>query len=266
MCRMALIQMRCEKADLTLNRRTIESWLNQAALVGVDVVAFPEMSLTGYADPTRYPQAVLTLDDPEVQAVVALTHDLEAAVLFGIIERNPDGKPFITQILAQRGRMLGHYRKITIVDDEVAWFAPGDGEVLVFEAGGARIGVSICADLHNEAVFASCRARGAEIVLECAAPGLYGEQANRNWQSGYAWWEGECRKWLGRYAQQQGLWIAVATQAGRTRDEDFPGGAFVFSPTGERLFTTTDGVEGAVFVDVDRAAGRVAVLSGSSER
>lgn len=263
MCRVALIQMVCEKGALDLNRRTMATYLEQAARFDVDVVAFPEMNLTGYSDAGRFPQSVIDLDGPEVERTVSLTRDYPFAVLFGIEERNPQGKPFITQILARRGQVLGHYRKITIEEEELNGFAPGNGDVLVFDAGGARMGVSICADLHNEAVFAACREHGAEVVLELAAPGLFGEQSQRNWQSGYAWWEGDCRRYLGAHAKSQGLWIAVATQAGRTVDEDFPGGAFVFSPNGERLFATADGSPGAVFLDIDLVRGRVIDLAAN---
>jgi hypothetical protein len=54
----------------------------------------------------------------------------------------------------------------------------------------------ICADIGNEQIFAECARQGAQIVFELAAPGLYGEQATRNWQSGFAWWEGECQNYF----------------------------------------------------------------------
>jgi hypothetical protein len=84
-----------------------------------------------------------------------------------------------------------------------------------------------------------------------AAPGLYGEQAMRNWEAGYAWWQGECQTYLSRYTQKYGFWVGVATQAGRTVDEDFPGGGFVFSPAGQRLYATADYRPGAVYLEVD---------------
>jgi predicted amidohydrolase len=121
----------------------------------------------------------------------------------------------------------------------------------VFQLGALKYGIAICADLKNEAVFATSRRQGVGMVFELAAPGLYGEQATRNWETGYAWWEGECQKYLSRYAQNYGLWIGVATQAGRTVDEDFPGGGYVFSPTGERLYATTDYLPGAVYLELD---------------
>ena len=111
--------------------------------------------------------------------------------------------------------------------------------------------MAICADIENETVFAECSQQGAKIVFELAAPGLYGEQVTRNWETGYAWWEGECQKYLSRYAREYGFWIGVATQAGRTVDEDFPGGGYVFFANSERRYATADYSPGAVYVEVD---------------
>jgi predicted amidohydrolase len=80
---------------------------------------------------------------------------------------------------------------------------------------------------------------------------LYGEQGTRDWQSGYNWWKGECQKYLSKYAKKYKYWIAVATQAGRTRDEDFPGGGYVFAPDGSCLYATPDGSAGAVYLELD---------------
>lgn len=60
----ALAQMRCEKGALALNFAVIERVYRQADRQGAAVVACPEMSLTGYIDPSRQPQAVLRLDGP----------------------------------------------------------------------------------------------------------------------------------------------------------------------------------------------------------
>jgi hypothetical protein len=98
---------------------------------------------------------------------------------------------------------------------------------------------------------AACSQQGARIVFELAAPGLYGEQATRNWQSGYDWWDGECQELFSKYAREHGIWIAVATQAGRTVDEDFPVGGYLFEPDGERVFATADWSEGVEYLQVN---------------
>ncbi len=259
MIRICLVQMRCEKGAVTENLSSISRWVWQAARRHVDIVAFPEMSITGYADPTRYPGARLRLDGPEVGRLLETTADFPGVVLAGLIEENPTGKPFITQVVARRGRLLGHYRKRTIVEDEVQWFSAGD-HVPVYRHGDVTFGIAICADLRNEAVFAECAAQGASLVFEVAAPGLYGEQATRNWQSGFEWWEGECGKYLGAHARKYGLWIAVATQAGRTVDEDFPGGGYLFAPDGNRVHGTRDWSPGASCLAIDVSTGRMLEL------
>jgi predicted amidohydrolase len=242
--------MTCEKGAIAENRAEIGRQVAAAAERGVEILAFPEMNLTGYADPNKFPQAVIRLDGPEVAALLAETRPYPVTILVGLIEANPAGKPFITHIVAREGVLLGYYRKMTIEDEEVEWFSAGEG-VPVFEHNGLTFGVAICADIGNEAVFAACAGQGARIVFEVAAPGLYGEQATRDWAAGYAWWSGECRNYLSRYARRYGLWIAVATQAGRTCDEDFPGGGFLFGPDGRELFGTPDWSAGVVYLEVD---------------
>ena len=164
--------------------------------------------------------------------------------------------------MARRGRLVGFYRKVTIPDDEVAWFAPGpqagqSQRVPLFQHGPLPFSIAICADIGNPAVFAQGSRQGARVIFEVAAPGLYGQQETRNWQSGYRWWEGECQKYLSRYAREYGVWVMVATQAGRTRDEDFPGGGYVFAAGGERVFATADGSPGVVFLEADLETGAI---------
>ena len=246
----ALIQMRCEKGAMADNLRFIREQILLADARGVDVIAFPEMCITGYADPTRYPEALLQLDGPEISAVLEMTHERAITVLAGLIEQNPAGKPFITQVVIRNGVLVGFYRKITIIDEEAEWFSPGKS-VPVFTHSGITFGMAICADIDNESVFADCARQGARIVFELAAPGLYGEQSTRDWHAGYDWWETKCREQLSAYAQKHGIWIAVVTQAGRTVDEDFPSGGFLFAPDGKRIFATPHWLPGSEYLSID---------------
>jgi len=234
-----LVQMHCPKGEIDANLDAIEAHIREATARGVDILCFPEMSITGYIDPGQWPEAVITLDSPAVQRFAALTAGTAMTAIAGVVETNPDGKPFITQVVAQAGRLLGAYRKTTIPEDEAPWFAPGDG-VPVFSHGALPFGVAICADIDNPAVFRDLAQQGARVVFEAAAPGLYGEQATRDWRSGWEWWRGECHTKLAAYAREHGLWIAVATQAGRTVNEDFPGGGYLFGPDGRCIMESAD--------------------------
>ena len=166
MTRIALAQMRCEKAAIAQNLQQIADLLAQAATCDVDILALPEMCLTGYADPTRYPEAVLRLDGPAIGQLLTVTRPYPVTALVGLIEHNPDdAKPFITHVVVRQGKLLGVYRKVTIDDEEVAWFSPGK-EISVFQtptAGGElTFGIAICADIDKEGVFAACRRAGAQ--------------------------------------------------------------------------------------------------------
>lgn len=247
--KIALVQMLCEKGAIDRNLASIHTYLQAGRSQGVDIMCFPEMSITGYIDPTRCPEAVLHLNGPEVARFVAMTKDIPMTAIAGLVEANPQGKPFITQIVAHGGKPLGVYRKKTIADDEVAWFAAGS-TVTVLHHPKVVFGLSICADIDNPAMFTENARLGARIVFEAAAPGLYGEQATRNWQTGYEWWQHECWTKLGQYAADNNIYIAVATQAGRTQDEDFPGGGYVFAPDGTCVCATSDWSEGMLYAIV----------------
>jgi predicted amidohydrolase len=252
----ALIQMRSEKGAIADNLKAISGFIAEADKQGIDIIGLPEASITGYHNPTKYPQAIINADGPEVDALLRMTRGLKPAVLAGLIEKNPAGKPFITQIVVHDGKVTGLYRKKAIIEDDLDWFSPGSA-VTAFKYKNIRYGIAICSDLSNEALFAEYARQGAQIVFELAAPGLLGEQATRDWRAGFEWFEGGCRKHLEGYARKYGIWIAVATQAGRTIDEDFPGGGYVFAPDGQRVFATKDWNPCEVYLEIDLKSGRV---------
>jgi predicted amidohydrolase len=244
--RVGLVQMHCEKGAIDDNLASIHAYFEEGMSRGVDIMCFPEMSITGYIDPTRYVEAILHLNGPEVARFVAMTKEIPITAITGFVVVNPQGKPFITQIVAHSGKVLGVYRKKTIVDDEALWFAPGSS-IAVFQHPKVTFGVTICADIDTPELFSKNARLGARIIFEAAAPGLYGSQATRDWQSGYQWWQQECHTKLGQYARDNSIYIAVATQAGRTIDEDFPGGGYVFGPDGTCVYATLDWSEGVLY-------------------
>ena len=104
-----------------------------------------------------------------------------------------------------------------------------------------RCALAVCADSDRPALFAAFARKGAQIVFHSSAPGLYTRRTDAaSWQAGYDWYKGYLAPQLPGYARAHGLYIAVATQTGRTVDEDFPGGSFVFGTDGACLARTPD--------------------------
>lgn len=255
---LGLVQMRCEKGAIDANLAAMETYVHAAAERGTEIVCFPEASITGYVSAATDPDALVAVDGPEVARFVALTRSSGITALAGIIERTDNARPFITQIVARAGAVLAVYRKLTIPDEETHLYTPGRDTAPVWRhpfrsapESGVLCSTAICADIADSGVFAAGAARGARLIFEAAAPGLYGEQATRDWRSGYAWWRDECHTKLGSYAREFGVTIAVATQAGRTRDEDFPGGGYIFRSDGACVAESGDWSEGVLYATVE---------------
>jgi predicted amidohydrolase len=253
--RIALAQIRSEKGDWPGNLERAERYMAQARDQGCGVIVFPEMYLSGYCDPARFPDAVRPLDSEGIDKFVRLTGKHGIAASAGFIERNPGGKPFISQVLAQGGRLVGSYRKRHVVDEEADWFSPGDHTPifkLKLPEGEIVCALAVCADSDNPDVFRDAALGGAKIVLHSSAPGLYGRRTDEaSWQAGFDWYKTYLADRLPSYARDYGLYIAVATQTGATVDEDFPGGSFIFGPDGECLAASPDYSEMLLVHDIE---------------
>jgi predicted amidohydrolase len=242
--KLALAQMRCEKGDWEGNLRRVDELMAHARSQECDIVIFPEMGLSGYAVPAKFPDAVQPLDSPRVQRFVDLTARHGIAASGGFIEANPAGKPFVTQVLAQDGRILGVYRKNHIVDEEADMFSPGsDTPVFNLRLRDTELpcALAICADSDRPDLFVDFARKGAAIVFHSSAPGLYNRRTgDASWWDGFNWYKSYVADRLPAYARDNHLHIAVATQTGATVDEDFPGGSFIFAPDGACLAGTED--------------------------
>lgn len=247
--KIGLVQMNCEKAAIDRNLLLMEEYIIACQTNKVNIVCFPEMNITGYIDPNKHPNAVLSFDHIAIRQVVQYSSLYSICIIAGFVEHNPKGKPYINQFVAHNGKLLGYYRKKTIKDEEADWFSPGDQQP-TFSVLGLTFGLSVCADIDDPSIFGEYAQKGATMVFESAAPGLYGEQENRNWSSGYNWWRSNCIEKLGKYAAEESIFIGVATQAGRTIDEDFPGGGYLFDPQGKCLAESGDWEASVLYVQI----------------
>ena len=100
--------------------------------------------------------------------------------------RLPGGEPYIAQVFAAAGRVVGVQRKRHLGEGEEAYAAAADS--VAFEHAGARFAIAICAEAGFDAPFDA--AAGARLVLFPAAPGLHGRRTDEvSWRRGLSWWE-----------------------------------------------------------------------------
>jgi predicted amidohydrolase len=246
-CQLAAI--RCEKGDIDRNLAVHLRILAGAASAGCELVLFPEMSLTGSADPAARPERLVPLDHPAVTRLARATRETGVSACFGVAERSPAGEPFITQVLAAAGGVAGTQRKRHLGEGEESFTAAAGDRV--FEQAGVAFGIVICAEAGFDAPADAAAAAGARLVLFAAAPGLHGRRTSEaSWRSGLSWWQSCGLRDACRHARRLRLWVAMAGQAGSTADEDFPGLAALVRPDGSVADRLPDWHAGVLTVDI----------------
>ncbi|GLY94168.1 NAD+ synthase [Actinoplanes sp. NBRC 103695] len=174
--RIALAQVNSTVGDLPGNAASVRRWSRAAADAGAQLVAFPEMMLTGY------PIEDLVFRDSFVSAsqrgLVQLAADLAAdglgdlAVLVGYVDTDETGRRDAAALLIG-GVVTATYYKHHLpnygVFDEDRYFEPGE-TLTVVRFGGVDIGLSVCEDIWQAGgPFAAARRAGVGLVVNINA-------------------------------------------------------------------------------------------------
>ena len=180
MVRLALCQANLPVGDIDGNLERLRARIREARSLGADLVAFPELSITGY------PPEDLLLKPGFLRDAAAALLDLAAGVSgivalvgapHGELEGAAAGRRTNLHngaaVLAEGG-IAAFYHKHHLpnyaVFDERRYFTPGQ-EAVVVELGGRRLGVTVCEDIWaagGPAEWAVLEGR-AEIVVNLSA-------------------------------------------------------------------------------------------------
>lgn len=145
--RIALAQVNPTVGDLDGNARLVLDYLAKARKAKADLVAFPELVLTGY------PPEDLLLVPSFIEANIKALESLVPAskgitAVIGFVDKTDD--VFNAAALLHDGAWVGTYRKHYLpnygVFDEQRYFQSGNG-ILVAVCHGVHVGLSICEDV-----------------------------------------------------------------------------------------------------------------------
>lgn len=158
-CRIALAQINTTVGAIRRNSLQILETLQKAARYQADLVIFPELAITGYPplDLLDRP-SFITHNLEAIERIAAATSDLPAA-LVGFVQRenSETGKGlFNSAALCAEGKIQAVQSKTLLptydVFDETRYFDSAPSRtVLSFK--GLRLGVSICEDIWNDALY-----------------------------------------------------------------------------------------------------------------
>jgi len=172
-CLIRLAQTDATLGNLGANLETHVAEIELAIGEGVDVIVFPELSLSGYFLKDQTAEVALALDAPELEALCK--HSQHISIIVGFVERSGDGRVYNSLALLEDGEVRHVHRKVHLVTygmfEESRDLAAGD-RFEVFASKHGRFGFLICEDLwHVDGAYLYFLDGADAIVVASASPG-----------------------------------------------------------------------------------------------
>ncbi|ACX52587.1 Nitrilase/cyanide hydratase and apolipoprotein N-acyltransferase [Ammonifex degensii KC4] len=152
---------------LTENEATILRMAELAARRGVKLLAFPEMSLTGYHPQTLTKPGFEAELDRSLTRIARRARELDIGLIVGRAELGGKKLFNAATVLLPDGTACT-YRKINLTEQEAPYFTPGD-KPLVFTFRDYKFGVIICRDQNYPELARQLRREGADALFILAA-------------------------------------------------------------------------------------------------
>ena len=222
-------QIACVPGDVAANLALHRSAIAEARRRGVDLLVFPELSLTDYQAEPDTARLAMSAQAPALGELALASRGL--AVVVGFIETNPAGRPFNSCALLQGGRVVHVHRKLNLPTygslQEGRHYSPGEGIDLADTRFG-RAAILICADTWNPAWPWLAALAGAEVMIVpvASARGAVADDFDSR-----AGWDVTLR----HAAMTYGVPIAMANHCGRRDRLDFWGGSAIYDAFGREV-------------------------------
>ena len=250
-----LAQVNVRVGDLDGNVEILRAAYARAVSDGADIVAFPELAITGYPPedlllkPGFIADAATALDD------FAKTTETAIAVVGAPIGHA--GALYNAAAICSDGRVTGTYYKQLLpnygVFDEERYFEPGKPPGPLFEMAGTSVGVSVCEDVWfaDGPILAQASLGAAVAVNINASPYRHGKLAER-------------AEMLAGRARNAHLPLIYVNLVGGQDELVFDGASMVFAADGRLLARAPQFTEEVLVVDISAEAAGAAANQAST--
>ncbi len=267
--RIAMAQINPTVGDIGGNTRLIQTWIKEARRAKVDLVAFPELAITGYPpEDLLFKPRFIEDTHRALKLVAAAAHGL--VVVVGYVGQgaaavsSTAAPPFSltgrhelyneAAVLSDR-RIVATYRKRHLpnygVFDESRYFHPGSRLPLLV-LNGTTIGVNICEDIwFSDGPTRVQAAAGAEVIVNInASPFHVGKSRVRE-------------QLLATRARENRVIVTYTNQVGGQDELVFDGCSMIVDQAGEVVGRGKAFAEDLMIADLDVAAvGRARLAQG----
>ncbi|NNF88265.1 MAG: NAD+ synthase [Acidimicrobiia bacterium] len=266
--RIAGAQLNQVIGDFPGNRDRILDAMAWAQEQEADVLALPELAITGY------PPEDLLLRDSFIKANLAVLQELAAAAgpmltVVGFVDRTDPVATSTLEDSAVRsianaaallydGEVRGIYHKVHLpnfgVFDEERYFVPGVDPNLVWDVGDASLGVSVCEDIWVEDGPPLLQAKaGAQILINInASPYHFDKHRER-------------LELLQSHVAAAGIPLVYVNQVGGQDELVFDGGSMILDSTGAIVYQARQFEEDRFWADAEVGVHTLAGLPGAPE-
>jgi predicted amidohydrolase len=227
--RVALAQMDCTLGDVPANIEKVLEII-ETHRQDVDLIVFPELTLTGYSVGQRFHEHALRRDDPRFQRIVDASEDVTVA--FGFIEETPTFQFYNSLAFVRNQRVVHVHRKIYLpnygIFEERKYFSPGKRYTTFELEEGLRVGPFVCGDAWNPGLVHLAAAELAHVLVfsVCSPRGGLGSRLS----SEESW-----RRLNRFYATVYGCYVIFVNRVGQEANLSLWGESELIDPFGDQV-------------------------------
>ncbi len=255
--RLAVAQVAPVLGDVEKNLALHEKVAREAISQSVNLLVFPELSLTGYFLKDQVTSVALAAEGPGLDALRNLSHRI--AMVVGFVEEATGHRFYNAAAYLEGGEIRHIHRKVYLptygIFDEQRYLAAGD-RIRAFDTALGRMAILICEDMWHPAAVGIAAWDGAEIILcPSASPGR-GLGQTEPFQNSSTW-----ERVIRAYGDLFTCFVVYANRVGYEDGACFWGGSEVVGPTGAWLAKARYLGEDLLVAEVDAGALRRARIA-----
>lgn len=231
--KLGLAQTYPKLGNVSANLETHLDYVNRADEQGVDLLIFPELSLTGYQVQDLVPEVAIrtTRDDATFRAMLDASQQMD--IVFGFVHEDKRQRFYIASAYLSAGEMVHLHHKVYLptytMFDEGRYFDQGE-QVRAFDTRFGRVGLLICEDFWHMSPPYLLWMDGADILLLVSASPSRGLDEGEA-LGGTRWVELVNRAYGSMFTN----YVVHVNRVGYEDGKNFWGGSLVVDPNGDFL-------------------------------
>ncbi len=231
--KIGLAQIYPKLGDVPANLEKHQQYIAQAVQQGVDLLIFPELSLTGYQVQDLVPEVAIRADQSDKTFAALLKASQQLDLMFGFVRQDLRNRFFIAAAYLSQGECVHIHHKVYLptytMFDESRYFDQGE-RVQAFDTRFGRMGMLICEDFWHVSPPYLLWMDGADVFLLQSSSPSRGLDASDRLAS---------TRWVELVTQAYGSmftnYIIHCNRVGYEDGKNFWGGSSIVDPNGDFL-------------------------------